>query len=349
MRPDLLGLISERTELAGLDAAERRLAMRKVLKGSLPEETVQGSVSLLSDWIDGFGPLTGLMGDPAVTDVLVNGTHEVWCERRGRLEPSDVSFTDAAELRDLIERLAGAAGIRVDASHPIGDGRLPDGSRLHVVLPPVSGSGPLMSIRRFPQRAFDLDTLVEMGLLDRSESALLDEAVVERRTIIVSGATGTGKTTLVNALLGRVPRTERVVVIEETPELRPSCAHSVSLLTRGPNVEGRGGVDQLALVRAALRMRPDRIVVGEVRGPEALPALQAMSTGHEGSLCTVHARSATEALERFVELARQFPLAPSEDTLRRQAEQAFDLVVHVGKDRAGARRVLQILERNRDD
>ena len=345
MRPELLELISDRTDLACLDPAERRLALRKVLKESLPEESVSRSVSLLSDWIDGFGPLTPLMRDPSITDVLVNGTDEVWCEGRGGLQLSDVRFADAVELGDLIDRLAGAAGIRIDASQPIGDGKLPDGSRLHVVLPPVSGSGPLLSIRRFPQEAFGLADLTRMSFLTGSQAELLSEAVQERRTIIVSGATGAGKTTLMNALLGCVPEAERVVVIEETPELRPSCAHSVSLLTRAANVEGKGEIDQLTLVRAALRMRPDRIVVGEVRGPEALPALQAMSTGHEGSLCTVHARSAENALERFVELARQSPVAPSEDALRSQAERAFDVVVQVARDRVGTRRVVELLER----
>ena len=347
MTPDLLRLISDRTDLVCLDPAERRLALRKVLRESLPEDRVSRSASLLSDWIDGFGPLTALMNDPSITDVLVNGADEIWCERRGRLELSEVRFTDAAELNDLIERLAGAAGIRIDASQPIGDGKLPDGSRLHVVLPPVSGDGPLLSIRRFPQKAFDLDDLTGMSFLTEHQAQKLSDAVQERRTVIVSGATGAGKTTLMNALLGCVPQTERVVVIEETPELRPSCVHSVSLVTRAANVEGRGEIDQRSLVRAALRMRPDRIVLGEVRGPEALPALQAMSTGHEGSLCTVHARSAGDALERFVELARQSPVAPSEDTLRRQAERAFDVIVHVGRDRTGARRVLEILERER--
>lgn len=346
MTPDLLELISERTDLAALDPAERRLALRGVLKESLPPESVSGSVSLLSDWIDGFGPLTALMNDPSITDVLVNGTDQVWCERRGRLELSDVHFADAEELNDLIERLAGAAGIRVDASQPLGDGKLPDGSRLHVVLPPVSGAGPLLSIRRFPHTAFGLDDLARLGSVTEAETNMLRDAVQEGRTIIVSGATGSGKTTLMNALLGCVPKTERVIVIEETPELRPSCAHSVSLVTRTANVEGRGEIDQLTLLRAALRMRPDRIVVGEVRGPEALPALQAMSTGHEGSLCTVHARSAENALERFVDLARQSPVAPSESTLRRQAERAFGVVVHVGRDRTGERRVLEILERD---
>lgn len=347
MSRELLELVSQKTELASLDPAERRLAMRRLLGDVVDGDRLGESVSTLSNWIDGFGPLTGLMNDPLVTDVLVNAVDEIWAERAGALQLTDVRFADEGQLIDLIDRLAGSAGVRVDASQPIGDGRLQDGSRMHVVLPPVSGCGPTVSIRRFPPNAFDLDELAAMGLLTDEEARRLQQAVVERKSIVVSGSTGAGKTTLVNALLGCVPGTERVVLIEETPELRPSCAHWVSLVTRPPNVEGQGEIDQLTLMRAALRMRPDRIVVGEVRGAEAFAALQAMSTGHEGSLCTVHARSAADALDRFVELACQSATAPGERALRRQAERAFDLVVHMGRE-SGSRRVLEILDRDDD-
>lgn len=344
MTRELLQLVSEKTELASLDPAARRLAMRTLLRDSSGADPSPRSVAELSDWIDGFGPLTSLMNDPLVTDVLVNGVDEVWVERRGELEPTDVRFTDLTELVDLVDRLCGSANVRVDASHPIADGRLQDGSRVHVVLPPVSGRGPTLSIRRFPQKPFGLDELVGRGLLAGCEAEQLRTAVLERRNIVISGATGVGKTTLANALLGCVPPSERVVLIEETAELRPGCAHWISLLTRQANVEGSGEIDQLSLMRAALRMRPDRIVVGEVRGAEAYAALQAMSTGHEGSLCTIHARCAGDAFDRFVELARLFPSAASEDALRRKAERACDVVVHVGKE-AGRRRVLEILDR----
>lgn len=347
MRRDLLDIVTDERGLAPLEPAARRLAIRSLLKEVVQEGALRESVSAVSDWIDGFGPLSGAMSDPRVTDVLVNGVDDVWVERDGLLQRSDVRFADEGELLDLIEKLAGAAGVRVDASHPVGDGRLADGSRVHVVLPPVSRRGPLLSIRCFPEESLDLDDLVARSFVTPLQASELRAAVVGRRSIVVSGPTGAGKTTLANALLGCVPPSERVVVIEETPELRPSCPHWISLVTRDANVEGTGRVDQLMLLRAALRMRPDRIVVGEVRGPEALAALQAMSTGHEGSVVTVHARSAGDALDRFVDLARQSAGAPAETTLRRQAERAFDVVVHVGKQ-AGARKVLELLDRRAD-
>lgn len=347
MSPELLEIVAGAPDLASLDPAERRLAMRSLLKHAVSEDALGGSVSSLSDWIDGFGPLSEAVADPQVTDVFVNATDDVWIERQGSLQRSGVRFADEGELLDLIERLTGAVGIRVDASHPIADGRLRDGSRIHVVLPPVSGAGPLLSIRCFPEEALDLDDLIASSFLTELQASRLSEAVTDRRNILISGATGAGKTTLANALLGRVPPTERLVLIEETPELRPACAHWVSLLTRETNVEGTGDVDQLTLLRAALRMRPDRIVVGEVRGAEAFAALQALSTGHEGSLLTVHARCASDACERLVELARLDPHATKEETVRRQTERIFDLVVHVEKQR-GTRRVAEILERSAD-
>ena len=340
MTRELLEWVSEREDLADLDPAERRLALRSVVAdrgGALADV-----VGRLSDWIDGYGPLSPLMSDPEVTDVLVNGPDEVWVERRGHLERTSVAFEDRDELMDLIERLLGAAGGRVDAAHPIADVRLGDGSRAHVVLPPLSGSHPALSIRRFPAQAFSLTDLAERRFITPAQQDLLQRAVADRATIAIGGGTGAGKTTLANALLGCIGPDERVVVIEETPELRPVCPHWVSLIARPPNIEGKGAVDQAELLRAALRMRPDRIVVGEVRGAEALVALQAMATGHEGSMVTVHARSADEVCERLVDLASMSERSPSEEGLRRRVHSSIGLVVQVARVK-GVRRVVEIL------
>ena len=336
-------LVLERDDLAELDPAERRLALRELVAEAVPENELGPCVARLSDTIDGYGRLSPLMRDPLVTDVLVNGTGSVWVERGGAVEPTDVTFSFRGELLDLIDRLLGAAGVRVDTARPIADARLHDGSRIHVVLPPVSAGGPLISIRKFPSVRFGLGDLVERGMLDATKAALLEALVRDRRSIAISGATSTGKTTLLNALLGAVPDWERVVLVEELPELRPACAHAVSLIARPPNVENKGEVDLSALVRAALRMRPDRIVVGEVRGEEALAALAAMSTGHEGSMVTVHARGPDEALERLVTLALQAGSGASEGALQRQVTRALDVVVQLGRDSHG-RRIVKVIE-----
>ena len=342
MRPRFHDLVLERDELAELDPAERRLALRDLLVTEVPPEELAGWVALLADAIDGYGPLTPLMSDGEVTDVLVNGTEPVWVERAGALESTDIRFESLDELSGLIERLLGNAGARADSSRPLADARLGDGSRLHVVLPPVAPEGPLVSIRKFPETRFDLDDLVARGMLDATQAALLATLVKDRRSIAVSGATGTGKITLLNALLGVVPPTERVVVVEEIPELGPGCRGAVSLVARPPNVEGAGAIDLGLLARAALRMRPDRIVVGEIRGDEALAALAAMATGHEGSMVTVHARTPDDALERFVTLALQAGSGASEAALQRQVTRALEVVVQLGRDERGRRIVTAI-------
>lgn len=337
----LLDLVRGREDLADLDVAERRLALRSLVAGADGADP-GAEVAALADWIDGFGPLSELMADPEVSDILLNGTDEVWVERAGELRRHPRLFEGADDLSGLLERLLAETGARVDHTVPIGDARLRDGSRIHVVLPPVAADGPIVSIRRFPSQAFTLDDLVGRGFMTEDQADVLQRCVLDRRSIAIGGATGTGKTTLANALLGCVPETERVVVIEETRELRPVCAHWVSLVTRGPNVEGRGALDQSDLLRAALRMRPDRIVVGEVRGAEAAIALQAMSSGHEGSVVTVHARSARDVLDRIVDLALMEPTAPSESALRRRVDRALDVVVQVA--RCGpSRRLVEVL------
>jgi pilus assembly protein CpaF len=338
--PRHLELLLDHPELADLEAPERRLAIRSVVAtAGIPDP--DAIAADLGDFVDGFGPLTPLMNDDLVTDVLVNGPGDVWVERDGALERTNVSFADAAELRALVQLLIGKAGGRVDIARPIADARLVDGSRLHVVVPPAAPAGPLVSIRRFTRPALDIAGLAAAGMIEPRAGATLRKLVKDRRNVVIAGATGTGKTTLLNALLHAVPAGERVVTIEETPELRVGGSHVVSLIARDPNAEGAGELDLSDLVRASLRMRPDRIVVGEVRGPEALTALSALSTGHEGSMITVHARSASDVFDRLVSLALGARGAPGERALRDQVQQAFDATVFLAR-RAGRRVITSI-------
>jgi pilus assembly protein CpaF len=338
--PRHLDLVLARPELADLDPAQRRLAIRSlVTEAQVPD--ARRVAAELSDYVDGFGLLTPLMDDPRVTDVLVNGPGEVWVDRGGGPELTGVTFPSASELDGLVRALLGRSGRSADMACPIADAPLADGSRLHVVLPPVAPRGPLVSIRRFARRVMELDDLEAAGMMDAATHSSLASLVHERKNLVIAGATSTGKTTLMNALLMQVPRDERIVVLEETPELRLGQRHAVSLLARARNVEGAGEIDLTELLRAALRMRPDRIVVGEVRGAESLVALSAFSTGHEGSMVTVHARSPSEVAPRLVSLALQSPSAPSERALGDQVRSAFDAVVFVRRAR-GKRSVTAI-------
>lgn len=345
MTTELLPLAYANHEIAHLDIASRRLALRELAISSSREGDFAALVAHAADAIDGYGILTGLMADASVTDIFVNGPREVWVERGGDLEATEISFQDREDLSALVDRLLGDAGVAVDLTHPIADARLRDGSRMHVVLPPAAPDGPLVSIRRFPQRPWSLDDLVKLHMLSQDEARSLASMCAERRTIAISGGTGSGKTTLLNALLGTIDASERVVLIEETLELRPACPHSVSLLTKGSNLEGAGRVDTSDLLRAALRMRPDRIVVGEVRGAEAFVALQAMSTGHPGSMVTLHADSPSGALERMTRLAMQASPGAEESLLRETVERCFEIVVQL--DRSGGRRRVVAIEEHR--
>ena len=340
-RDDLNGaldVVFAHDELADLDSAQRRLAIRRVLADAGMDAVYLPKVAAL---VDGFGVLDDLMRDPTVTDVLVNRWNDVWVERDGTLTRTGVSFESPGDLVETIERLIARGGGRVDSARPISDVALPGGARMHVVLPPLS-SGPVVSIRKFPGVPLTLEDLHARGMFDDAQEELLEASVENRRSIAISGGTGSGKTTLLNALLGLVPATQRLVTIEETPELRPGCSHHVSLVARPPNIEGVGEVTLADLLRASLRMRPDRIVVGEVRGAEALVALDAMSTGHAGSLVTVHAQSAADVETRFVALAAT-GCDLSESTLRSRFRDSFDMVVHLERV-GGTRRVKEVLE-----
>ncbi len=328
-QPDAEGRIRELVDRrAGiLDAGTREELVRRVTQRSF-----------------GLGPLEPLLADPAVDEVMVCGTRPVWVERAGRLEPTDVAFADDGELLHAIERILAPLGRRVDEAEPLCDARLPDGSRVNVVIPPLALDGASLTIRRFRRRAIGPDELVELGTWSAPLRDLLCNAVRARCNILVSGGTGSGKTTTLGALSAFVGAQERIVTIEDVAELRLAQPHVIRLEGRPASVEGRGEVTIRALVRNALRMRPDRIVVGEVRGAEALDMLSAMSTGHDGSLCTVHAGSPEEALRRVETLALMADVGLPHAAIREQVAGALDLVVHQSRMPDGSRRVVSVAE-----
>ncbi|MEP6760862.1 MAG: TadA family conjugal transfer-associated ATPase [Sporichthyaceae bacterium] len=294
----------------------------------------------------GAGPLEPLLADPEVTDVLVNGPSEVWVDRGSGLERSPVAFSDAASVARLAQRLAAAAGRRLDAAQPTVDARLPNGVRLHAVLPPISPVGPLISLRIARSRAFTLDELQDRATVTAEMALLLRDMVQKRITFLVTGGTGSGKTTLLSSLLSEVAPEERIVLVEDSGELRPTHPHVVRLEARHANVEGTGQVDLRELVRQALRMRPDRLVVGEVRGGEVVDLLAALNTGHDGGCGTVHANSPEALPARLEALALAAGLGRA--ALHSQLVAAVQLVVHVVRGRDGSRRVaaLSVLERS---
>src|SRR4051812_12569127 len=292
----------------------------------------------------GLGPLEPLLADPDVDEVMVNGPGEVWVERRGCIEQTSVAFASEADLRHAIERILAPLGRRVDEASPICDARLPDGSRVNVVIPPLALGGPCLTIRRFRRQGFSLDDLVENGTMPDSLADFLRARVRARASVLVSGGTGSGKTTTLNALSGAIPEDERIVTIEDAAELRLRQRHVVRLEARPANLEGRGEVSIRRLVANALRMRPDRIVVGEVRGAEALDMLSALNTGHDGSLTTVHANSPEDALRRVETLALMAGVGLPHDAVREQVASALDLVVHQARGADGHRRVESVAE-----
>jgi len=292
----------------------------------------------------GLGPLEELLADTAVEEVMVNGHDRVYVERAGRIERTEVSFASEQALRDAIERILTPLGRRVDELSPMVDARLEDGSRVHVVIPPLAVDGPSMSIRRFSAVRPGPRELVELGTITEELHDELGAAVSARRSILVSGGTGSGKTTLLNALSAFIEKDERVITIEDAAELRLRQPHVVRLESRPANVEGRGKVTIRDLLRGALRMRPDRIVIGEVRGGEALDLLMAMNTGHEGALSTVHANSPEDALRRIETLALMAGVGLPHEAIREQLGRGLDLVVHLARLSDGSRRVVEVAE-----
>jgi pilus assembly protein CpaF len=292
----------------------------------------------------GLGPLEPLMQDPTVSDILVNGSKEVYVERRGKLERTRVIFRDDAHLLQIIERIVSAVGRRVDESSPMVDARLPDGSRVNAIIPPLALDGPVLSIRRFAADPYRMADLVEFGTLTSGLAEILRAAVQARLNILVSGGTGAGKTTMLNVLSNAIPNTERIVTIEDSAELQLQQEHVVRLETRPANIEAQGAVTQRDLLRNALRMRPDRIVVGEVRGPEVLDMLQAMNTGHDGSLSTVHANSTRDALSRLETMVLMSGVALPVRAMRDYIASALDLMVHLARLSDGTRKVTRVTE-----
>jgi pilus assembly protein CpaF len=296
------------------------------------------------DELFGLGPVEEFLRDPSVSDILVNGPHQIYIERFGRLEETNVSFRDDNQLLQVIHRIASSIGRRIDESSPMLDARLADGSRVNAIIPPLALDGPAMSIRRFGTAPLSVDRLVELDSITPEMVDFLKAAVRSRCSMLVSGGTGSGKTTLLNVLSRWIPETERVLTIEDAAELKFQRKHVVRLETRPPSIEGKGEVTQRDLLKNCLRMRPDRIVIGEVRGGEALDMLQAMNTGHEGSMTTVHANNPRDALRRVENMVNMAGLNFPISAIRSQIASAIDLTVHIGRLIGGKRRILSIAE-----
>jgi pilus assembly protein CpaF len=305
-------------------------------RGRLAEELMEETT--------GLGPLAPLMADPAITDILVNGPSQVWVERFGRLEHTDVRFRDQDQIVRVIERIATAVGRRIDTASPMADLRLADGSRVNATLPPVTIDGPTISIRRFGRKRLRRDDLLNLGMMSREMLAFLDISVRNRINILISGGTGAGKSTLLGALSEMIPASERIVTIEDTAELILDQEHLVRMETRLPNVEGRGRITARDLVTNALRMRPDRIIVGEVRSGEALDMLQAMNTGHDGGMTTIHSNSPRDALARLETMVLMAGLELPSRAIREQISSALQLLVHVRRYEDGVRRIETVAE-----
>jgi pilus assembly protein CpaF len=335
-------------ELAELSDSQRRVRLERIVGGMLTREgpvmTTSQRQALIRRVIDeavGLGVLEPLLADETVTEIMVNGPEEVWIERDGRIERAPAQFTSEAQLYQTIDRIVSQVNRRVDESSPMVDARLPTGERVNVIVPPLSLIGPVLTIRRFPRR-FTLGELVESGTLDEPTRRLLTAFVRARMNIVISGGTGAGKTTLLNALSAAILERERIVTIEEAAELQLQQPHVIPLEARPPNVEGKGEVSIRELVRNALRMRPDRIIVGEVRGVETLDMLQALNTGHEGSLVTVHANTADDALFRLETLATMSDLPVPHHALREYINAAIHVIVQTERGPDGQRRVVEV-------
>ncbi len=329
-------LLRQIQELIGEIALEERLSL-----SSREQEHI--ALSLVDDMV-GLGPLEPLLRDETVTDIMVNGPHQVYVERRGRLELTEVRFRDAAHVMNIAQRIATRVGRRVDETSPICDARLEDGSRVNIIAPPLAIDGCAISIRKFAKKTITLDTMVRQRNVSEALAKVLKIAAACRLNVVISGGTGSGKTTMLNAMSQLIDPGERIVTIEDAAELQLQQPHVVRLETRPPNLEGQGEVTMRDLVKNALRMRPDRIICGEVRGPEALDMLQAMNTGHDGSMCTLHANSPREAVTRIENMVMMAAATLPPKAIRQQIVGAVNLIVQVARMRDGVRRVTHVTE-----
>ena len=347
----LLQALGPKLYEADLTADQLEVRVRDKLAAVLADEsTPLSSVErkqLVAETVNdilGYGPLEPFLRDPSVTEVMANGPDHVFVERDGRLELTDARFLDTAHLRRTIDKIAGQVGRRIDESQPYVDARLPDGSRVNAVIPPIAVDGPSLTIRKFAADPYQVEDLISMGTLPERLATFLQACVAGRMNVLVSGGTGAGKTTTLNVLSSFIPQRERIITIEDAAELRLQQPHVVRMEYRPPNIEGRGEVTIRDLVRNSLRMRPDRIVVGEVRGGEALDMLQAMNTGHDGSICTVHANSPRDVLSRLETMVLMAGMDLPVRAIREQVASAVQLIVHQSRLQDGTRRITHVTE-----
>ena len=339
------------TKLGTLAPDQVHAEVSRLAEGVLVSEAMPLSAADRERLIDevqhelfGLGPLEPLLQDPTISDILVNSPDRIYIERRGKIEATNVNFKDDEHLMRVIERIVSSVGRRIDESSPMVDARLKDGSRVNAIIPPLSIDGPVLSIRRFGAEPLRINALIENHALTKDIAEMLEMCVRARLNVVISGGTGAGKTTLLNALSAYIPENERIVTIEDSAELQLQQPHVVRLETRPPNIEGRGEVTQRDLVRNALRMRPDRIVIGEVRGGESIDMLQAMNTGHDGSLTTVHANTPRDALSRLETMIQMTGMRLSDRAMRQQIASAINLVIQVARLTDGTRRITSISE-----
>lgn len=321
--------------------AERLISAKNV---PVNEAELRQIVQGIQNEMLGLGPIEPLLCDPSVSDILVNGPRQIYVERHGRIEPSDISFDDDTHLMRVIERIVSRVGRRIDETTPMVDARLPDGSRVNAVIPPLAIDGPQLSIRRFSVIPYTLTDLLKFDTLTADMAELIQGLVKARINLMVSGGTGSGKTTLLNVISGSVPEQERIVTIEDAAELQLQQRHVVRMESRPPNIEGKGEITPRALLRNSLRMRPDRIIVGEVRGAEVLDMLQAMNTGHEGSMTTIHANSPRDAMTRLEHMLGMAGVTADVRTIRQQISAALSVVIQVSRLSDGQRKVMSVQE-----